>query len=165
MTLKLLFNGGLLAFFTYCYIYITQTGGKPVEGELSGAQWSQLILVLLIVCLIINIIKIWRTTPAEERKLSAAEMNSFFNNKLLIGMALVLVYAYTLDYTGFLLGSFILSMAYTRLLGEKRIGRLIIYSLAAVVLLYILFYYGLAIMLPRGVGPLRDLALKLESLV
>lgn len=167
MTKKILFNGGLAVFLAYCYFYVAQGAPANVPGELDGVTWTRILIVLLEICLVINIIKIIRSESKAGQKSEVSEkfdFKSLLQNKLLMGVILLFAYALVLDYTGFILGTFLFAAAYIWLLGEKRIPRLVIYSVLIAVLMYALFQIGLDIRLPRGVGPLRDFALLLETI-
>jgi len=167
LAIELLFNGCMIAFFTYCYFYISSTAPKAQPGTMNGAQWPQILLALLIFFIAVNMYDIYKRTPKEGRNLSTitgVNYKGFYKNKLIIGIVILFIFALALDYIGFILSSFLFSVAYSRLLGEKRISRLLLYSFLSVVFLYFLFSKGLSIMLPRGVGIFRDFALLLEAL-
>lgn len=167
LAIQLLFNGFLALFFAYCYFYVGSIAPEPRPGNMDGAQWPQLLLILLVVFLIVNMYNIYKRTPREERNLSAIKginYKGLFKNKLFIGIVALFVYAFVLEYLGFILSSFLFSIVYSRLLGEKRVPQLLLYSFLSVAVLYFLFLKGLDIMLPRGTGIFRDFALMLESL-
>lgn len=167
MALELLFNGVLALFFIYCFFYIGSIAPEPQPGTMDAAQWPQLLLGLLVIFLIINMYNIYKNTPKKERNLSAIteiKLGGFYKNKLFLGIASLFVYSFALDYLGFIVSSFLFSVAYSRLLGEKRFTRLLLYSFLSVAVLYFLFSKGLNIMLPRGVGIFRNFALFLETL-
>jgi len=77
---------------------------------------------------------------------------------------ILFAFAFSLEYLGFMLGTFLFTIAYAYLLGEHRVPRLVLYSVIITIALYVLFSLALDVMLPRGVGPLRDFALMLESI-
>jgi hypothetical protein len=167
LALQLLFNAGLVLFFIYCYFYVGTIAPEPKPGNMDGAQWPQMLLILLVIFLIINIFNIYRNTPKEERNLNSitgVNYKGFYKNKLFIGIVILFIYAFALEYTGFIFTSFVFAMLYSRLLGEKRIPKLALYSFLSVAILYFLFSKGLGIMLPRGVGIFRSIALMLESI-
>ena len=169
MALKMLFNGGMAVFFIYCYIYTIINPPPPttLPHDMSGAHWARGILILLIFFIILNIVNIYRTTPAEDRNMSSVTSLNFagiFKSKLLLGMLILFAYAYMLPYAGFLLASFIMVMLYIVLLGERRFVRVPIYSFVIVAVFYALFFGGLDIWLPRGVGPIRDFSIMVERL-
>lgn len=167
MTKKILFNGGLALFLAYCYFYVAVGAPAEVPNQLSGVTWTRILIILLEFTLILNIIKIIRSESktGQKNEVSAKfELKSLLTNKLLIGVIALFAYALILDYSGFILGTILFCIAYIRLLGEKRIPRLILFSIVISLVLYFLFQMGLDIRLPRGVGPLRDFALMLETL-
>ncbi|MBS6956261.1 MAG: tripartite tricarboxylate transporter TctB family protein [Enterocloster asparagiformis] len=168
MALELLLNAVLTVFFAYCIFYIQGSTPPNVTGEVSGRQWSTVLLVLLVIVLIANMIQIYRSTPQEKRNLKSItdlRPDKIFKSKLFWGMAVLIVYSLTLDYIGFLLGSFIFCMIFTYLLGEKKIVSRVVFSFVAVIVLYLIFYKGFGIMLPRGKGFLRTFALSVEALL
>ncbi|MEA4960749.1 tripartite tricarboxylate transporter TctB family protein [Lutispora sp.] len=167
MALQLLFNGALMLFFVYCYFYVGSIAPEPEPGTIDGAQWPQMLIILLVFFLAVNMYKIYKKTPKEERNFNPISGVNFANickNKLFIGIVILFIYAFALEYLGFILSSFLLCLTYSRLLGEKRVSQLFLYSFLSVAILYFLFSKGLNIMLPRGVGLLRDFALMLESI-
>ena len=168
MALKLLFNGGLTAFFIYCYYYISITAPVKTRAyEIDGADWPKILLILVIFALIVNIVKIIRETPATERNMSAITSINFagiFKNKLFLGMALMLLYAYALPYIGFIPASIVMATLYMMLLGERRVLFALLYSAISVAVLYALFSFLLDIMLPRGIGVFRSFAIMIESI-
>lgn len=168
MALELLLNAVMTVFFAYCIFYIQGSTPANVAGEVSGRQWSQVLLALLVVVLVINMIQIYRNTPKEKRNFNSItdiRLSNIFKSKLFWGMLVLVVYSMTLDYIGFLLGSFIFCIIFTYLLGEKKIVPRVIFSFVAVIVLYLIFYKGFGIMLPRGKGFLRTFALSVEALL
>ena len=165
MAIQLLFNGGLALFFVYCYFYIDAIA-RSLSQYMDGAQWPQILLILLIIFLIANMYKIYKCSKEERNHSSITAINfkELYRNKLFIGIVLLFIYAFALDYLGFILSSFLLCVAYSRLLGEKRIPQLLLYSFLSVATLYIIFSKCLSIILPRGVGILRKFALMLERI-
>jgi len=168
MATKLLFNGGITVFLLYMYYHISMTAPARVPGNMDGADWPKGLLVLCIFFLIVNIINIFRRTPAAERNFSslptAKSVAELYKNKLFLGILVIAIYAFILPQLGFLPASLLMATCYMTLLGEKRLMYAILYSFIAVVVLYMLFSFLLGIMLPRGFGPFRDFALMLESI-
>ncbi|NLY45420.1 MAG: tripartite tricarboxylate transporter TctB family protein [Tissierella sp.] len=165
MALELLFNGGLLVFFIYCFFYIGGIGHDPATGILDAAEWPRLLLGLLIVFIAINMAKVYKNRQKGETFKIDFNIKKIVTSKLFIGSVLLLIYSFSLDYLGFVFSSIIFFMVYSRLLGEKRIKILVLSSLVSVAILYVLFNSLLGIMLPRGVGAFRNFALFLESLI
>ncbi len=167
LILELLFSGALLIIFTYCHYYIGVTMPTSAPTELGPEQWPQLILKALIILMIVNMVKIYRGIPTEDRnfkEIKNVNISALIKNKLFIGIIFILLYAYLLEPAGFLLSTIVFIIAYARLIGEKRIKILVGSSFAMTFGLYFLFAKGLSIMLPRGYGILRSLALMLESI-
>jgi len=165
----MLFNGGLLAFFIYCYVYILQNPPPPtiLPHDMDGAQWAQGILALLIFFLILNIITIYRKTPAAERNLSSLTKINFkgiYKSKILLGMLIMLGYAYILPIVGFIVSTFIAIMLYMFLLGERRYVRLPAYSAVITSVFYVFFFWALDVWLPRGTGAFWGFSMMIESL-
>jgi hypothetical protein len=167
MALQLLFNGGLTLFFIYCYYYISITAPVKTRAyEMDGADWPKMLLILVIIALVVNILNIIRKTPPAERNMNAiASINyaGVFKSKLFLGMALMLLYAFALPYAGFIPASIVMAALYMMLLGERRVLFALRNSIISVAALYVLFFFLLDIMLPRGVGVFRDFALIVES--
>ncbi len=168
MALELLVNGILAVFFAYC-IYNVQVS-VPVSnpGEMGAAVWPTIILGLLVFFLIVNMVNIWRKTPVENRNMSSITSihpGKIVKSRLFWGMVAIAAYALSLDYIGFIVASFLFCLVFSFLLGEKRISRLLLFAVIAVVVLYLLFYKGMGIMLPRGMGVFRSFALSIESLL
>lgn len=167
MAFQLLVNGALAIFFTYCFFFIGMTAPPSSPTNMDAAQWPQIILFLLVALLCTNMVQIYKKTPANKRSFNImgnTTIKEFLTGKLVIGIVFIALYAVALESLGFLLSTFIFSIAYQWLLGEKRPARLAITALVATVVIYFIFQRALGIMLPRGYGFLRDFALMLESI-
>jgi putative tricarboxylic transport membrane protein len=139
---------------------------KSAATELGPEQWPQLILGALIILLFVNMYKIYKSTPAEEQNFKAVtsiSIKAMVKSKLFIGIVLIFAYAFALEPAGFILSTLILFATYAKLNGEKRIKVLALTTILITFGVYFIFARGLGIMLPRGYGILRDLALLLES--
>ena len=131
--------------------------------------WPKIIIGLIVLCLIINIIKIIRKNKGNpEFTLSAFAKNSvaFFKSKMFLGMVILAVAALLIETLGFVVTTFLILFFYGLLLGEKNIVRLLIVSVVLSLALHIIFSGLLDVTLPRGTVPfLRNFALWLENLV
>lgn len=170
MLLELLFSAALFVFFGYCLFYISTTVTvSTVSDPLGAAIWPQILIVLLLLMLALNMYHIVKKMPREAWGLKGLKDGSwkrFLTSPLFLGMAALLVYAAVLDTTGFLLTSWILCMVICYLLGERRPAVFPVFSLATVVVLFLLFYKGMGIQMPRGTIPfLRNFALSVEKLL
>ncbi len=139
----------------------------PVSSstELGGEQWPQIILGLLIVLLVIHLFHLWKEQRQSQLddKISFAILRDMVHSKLLVSFMLVVAMAVMMEYAGFLLTSFCFVAAYCFLLGERRARIIFAASFVITVILYFVFSKGLSIMLPRGYGVLRDVALWIEA--
>jgi uncharacterized membrane protein YhdT len=165
MALELLFNVGLAVFFIYCFFFVGSTVPAAAPETLGGAEWSKMLLVLLIVSLLVNAYKIYRNSNGNISFKFKFDIKKIITGKMFIGSVIMLAYASVLDSIGFLVSSFIMFFLYSRLLGEKRIKVLLLSSVGCVILLYLIFDVVLGIMLPRGSGIFRTMALFIESYI
>lgn len=165
MALELLFNAGLLIFLIYSFFYIGNVESEPTPGLLDAVEYPRILLGLLIIFLTINIINILRKRKEGETFKIEFDIKKIVKSKLFIGIVFLFLYVFALDYIGFIAGSIIFFLLYSRLLGEKSIPKLLISAFLSVGILYILFNSMLGIMLPRGTGVFRTFALFLESLI
>ena len=170
MAIELIVNVLLLGFSIFCYVYVGSTMPESAVNELGAEQWPQGILILLIIAILYNIFKFFRKNKMDEIAAAfqsfPAAVVGFLKSKLFIGMVLVVVMAMAYEPIGFMLTSFVFLMAYGYLLGQRRIGFLVLTSLLITVILYIGFSVFLGVMLPRGqVSFLREFALFVESLI
>ncbi len=164
MTLEIIFNIVLAIFFIYAYFYIGINAPEEVPNQIDGIEWPRMILVLLIGFMLLNIYRLIKDSKEKKHASFKLDFKALLHNKLFLGSVLLLIYSYILDFTGFIVSSILLFGVYSYLLGEKRISRLIPISIVSIVVFYIIFSYGLDIMLPRGAGIFRDFALMIESI-
>lgn len=131
--------------------------------------WPKVIIGLIVLCLVINIIKIIRKNKGnEEFNLKSFWANSlqFFKSKMFLGMLILAAASLVLETLGFVVTAFLILFLYGLLLGEKKFWRLLIVSVALALLLHIIFSGLLDVTLPRGTIPfLRNFALWLENLI
>lgn len=167
--MELVFNAALLIFCGYAYFYISATTPGSTPTELGAAFWPHIILALLIVLLIVNIVNVVKKAKSAENsngfEFDKDAFVGFFKSKLFIGMVTVAVMAIILEFAGFMLTSFLFLVVYGIILGEKSPVKLILTGVIATIVLYVIFQGALGIMLPRGVGFLRDFALWAETLI
>lgn len=170
MVFEILFSVALLLFAAYCLFYVTvSVTVSTVSDPLGSALWPQIILVLLMIVLVINIYQLVKKTPKEERSLDAIkriDWKQSVTSPFFLGMVCLVIYSLILNTTGFLLTSWILCMVFCYLLGERRPLVIVSFSLATVVVLFLLFYKGMGVQMPRGTVPfLRNFALAVEKLL
>lgn len=164
MILEFGFNIVLFLFFIYCYYFIGVNAPEDIPKEVDGVEWTRMLLALLLIFLAINIYKIIKNRHNSKKEIITFDLKAVVKNKLFLGGFVLLAYSLTLEYVGFLFGSYMMFLVYSILLGERRALRLIIIPALCVIVMYIIFSFGLSIMLPRGMGIFRTFALFIESI-
>ena len=170
---ELICNVLLFVFLGYTYFTHVLEAKVPKSylknpNVLHPSVWPKLIIILLMICLVINIIKILRKNKGNpEFTFSAFAKNSaeFLKSKMFLGMVVLVIAALILEPLGFVVTAALLMFAYGMLLGEKKWWRLAILACVLAVVLHIAFSGLLGVSLPRGtVSFLRDFSLFLENL-
>lgn len=162
--MDIIFSLVLGIFCIYLFFLVGAESPAPTATELGAAFWPRIILVLLIILIIVNIVNSLKKMKGSGEKLTAGfNLGEFLKSKLFVGMILVAVMAVLMPIIGFIPVSFLFLIAYGVLLGERRIGFLIIVALVITAILYVLFQGALDIMLARGTGIFREFALFFET--
>ena len=170
---ELLCNILLLLFLVYSFFTHVLEAKVPKAylknpNVLYPDVWPKVIIILLIICIVINIIKIIRKNKGNQDFSFAAfgkNTLAFLKSKMFIGMVILAAAALLLETLGFVVTAALLMFFYGILLGEKKIWRMAIVAILVALLLHILFGGLLDVTLPRGTVPaLRNLALFLENL-
>lgn len=137
--------------------------------NLSPDVWPKVIIALLMICIVVNVIKIIRKNrgnPEFTWKKFYENSRAFFKSRMFLGMLILFAGALILEPLGFVVTAFLMLFAYGLLLGEKKIWRLLIVSLIVALLLHVIFSGLLDVTLPRGTIPfLRNFSLWLENLL
>ncbi|MDR1978801.1 MAG: tripartite tricarboxylate transporter TctB family protein [Synergistaceae bacterium] len=170
MTVEFVANIAMFLFFIYAYFFIGATVPASSSRELGAEQWPQGIIILLLVCIGINIFKIYKSNRAADLKMNfdiiGRNIAAFTKSKLLAGILLILALAFLLEPLGFIPACFAFACLYSYLLGSRNYWAILTISLGVVIFLYILFTGFLSVLLPRGTIPfLRGFSLWLESIV
>ena len=135
---------------------------------LHPSVWPKVIIILLMICIVINVLKIIRKNKGNpEFTFSAFCKNSvaFFKSKMFLGMIILAIASLILEPLGFVVTAALIMFCYGMLLGEKKWWRLAIFSVVLGIGLHIMFSDLLGVNLPRGtVSFLRDFSLTLENL-
>lgn len=170
---ELICNVLLLVFLGYTYFTHVLEAKVPKSylknpNVLHPSVWPKVIIILLVICLVLNIIKIFRKNKGNpEFSFSVFGKNSleFLKSKMFLGMVILFVASLILEPLGFVVTGALLMFAYGMLLGEKKWWRMLLIACALGVLLHIAFSGLLGVNLPRGTVPfLRDFSLVLENL-
>lgn len=155
-------------FFTHVLEANVSKSYMKNPSNLMPDVWPKVIIALLVVCLVVNIIKIIRKNkdnPEFNFKSFFANSLEFFKSRTFLGIVILVVASLIIETFGFVVTTFLVLVSYGFLLGERKIVRLLIVSLILALLLHIIFSGLLDVTLPRGtIGFLRNFALFLENL-
>ena len=171
---ELICNGLLLVFLGFTYFTHVIEAKVPKSymknpNVLHPSVWPKAIIILLVICIVINIIKILRKNKGNpEFTFSAFCKNSvnFFKSRMFLGMIILVIASLVLEPLGFVVTGALIMFCYGMLLGEKKWWRLAIIAVVLAILLHIAFSGLLGVNLPRGTVPfLRNFSLFLENLV
>lgn len=136
-------------------------GENPAPlSDLGPAFWPRMILILLFLLIGMDLANSWKAHGKSGRDSQYIQgMGNFLKSRPFAGMLLVAVMVALLPVIGFLPDCLWFLAAYGFLLGERRWGRLMFRSLAATVVLYVVFQCGLGLALPQGMGLFLKLSL------
>ena len=171
---ELICNALLLVFLGYTYFTHVIEAKIPKSylknpNVLHPSVWPKVIIILLVICIVINIIKIIKKNKGNpEFTLAAFGKNSlaFLKSRMFIGMVILVIASLILEPLGFVVTGALTMFAYGLLLGEKKWWRMAIVACVLGILLHIAFSGLLGVNLPRGTVPfLRSFSLFLENLV
>ncbi len=172
---ELILNILLLLGLAYAMAFNVIEAPVPLKVEnnpyaLQPNVWPQVLIGLLMLCVLLNIIKLIRNLNKSDKDNSfsafLASVPGFFKTKMFFGMLIVVVASFILEPLGFMVTSFLFLVAFGILLGDRKYVRLVLISIAITFFLYIVFGVLLQVNLPRGtVSFLRDFALWLERLI
>ncbi len=170
---ELICNIALFVFLGYSYFTHVIEAKIPKSylknpNVIHPSVWPKAIIILLLICIAVNIYKIIKKNKDNpEFTFASFVKNSkeFFKSKMFIGMLILAAAALLLETLGFVVTAALTMFAYGLLLGEKKVWRMALVSIAVALLMHILFSGLLDVTLPRGEIPfLRNFALFLENL-
>jgi putative tricarboxylic transport membrane protein len=171
---ELILNILLLLGFVYALAFNVLEAPVPLKVAnnpyaLQPNIWPSVILVLLIICMVLNIIKLIRQNKGKPEfclTSFAKSVPGFFKTKMFFGMLIVVVASFILEPLGFMVTCFLFMTSFGFLLGDRNYLRLGLVALFVTFFLYIVFGVLLQVNLPRGTVPfLRNFALWLERLI
>jgi len=170
---ELICNVLLFVFLVYSYFTHVIEAKIPKSylknpNVIHPSAWPKAIIILLLICLAVNIYKIIKKNkgnPAFTLAAFAKNSKAFFKSKMFIGMIIMIAASLLLETLGFVVTAALTMFFYGLLLGEKKVWRMALISVAVALLMHILFSGLLDVTLPRGEVPfLRNFALFLENL-
>ncbi len=171
---ELILNILLLLGFAYALAFNVLEAPVPMKVAknpfaLQPNVWPSVILVLLMICVVLNIVKIIRENkgkPDFSLSAFAKSVPGFFKTKMFVGMLIVVAASFILEPLGFMVTCFLFMIAFGFLLGDRNYLRLVLVAVFVTFFLYIVFGVLLQVNLPRGTVPfLRNFALWLERLI
>lgn len=171
---ELITNVLLLVFMIYSFFTHVLEANIPKAyaknpSNLMPDVWPKVIIGLICLCLVVNIVKIIRKNKDNadfSLKKFFKGVPAFLKSKTFFGIVIIVVASLILEPLGFVVTSTLILISYGYLLGERKIGRLVIIAVLLSLVLHIIFSGLLDVTLPRGtVGFLRNFALFLENLI
>jgi putative tricarboxylic transport membrane protein len=132
-------------------MFIITLGFKKFKNVPVGPEFfPRWLSIGLFFCSLALLVQALKTKPAENK---AAPTLSVFDRgiqRLLVGAALIVVYALSWNFLGFLLATPLALFGLMFLLGLRRYRTMVIFSLCAVVAIFCAFRYLLGIDMPMG---------------
>lgn len=153
---------------------IANASSMMAYDPMGGIVWPVILCALLVILLAVNSIRVFFQIKGKQieppsdsvaRERCKLSIKSIIRNKLVIGIATILLYAILLERIGFLCSTPLFIYVYMCLLGQRKVPVKVITALAATFALYFLFSALLQVPLPRGYGLFRNIALAIETLL
>ena len=165
---ELILCGVLVVFFTWM-LFAGWATTNVFLGDESVRTYPAVVLIIIIVCLALHCIHLYRSLPEEEKHkkfLDIFKLRERNTQKFLVSIVLTIAYFFALDRFGFLLLTPFITFYYIMILGEhkKKWWKALLISFLIVGVVYCIFVYGLKIRMPRGVGAFREFSLAVEFL-
>ena len=163
---ELIFCSFLCLFFSVMMIAGWMTTNVYL-GDESVRIYPSVLLAMIVVCLVLHCISLYRRLFVDEKRksfLEKIELSRENTQRLLLTIAVTIAYIYLLDVLGFIILTPMISIWYMYALGERKWGKLIPISLLLTVVVYSVFVYALQIRLPRGTGLFREFSMLMEFL-
>ena len=133
-------------------IFIITLGFRKFRNVPIGPEFFPRWLAIgLFTCSVVLLVQAIRTKPAAD---SSAPTLSFFDKgiqRLLIGMAVIVVYAFSWNFLGFIIATPLGLFALMFVLGLRRYPAMIAFSFGAMIVIFCAFRYLLGIDMPMGI--------------
>ncbi|MFH1757833.1 MAG: tripartite tricarboxylate transporter TctB family protein [Pseudomonadota bacterium] len=145
--------GGSLFFYFLAGRFPEVTGFQ----QMGDAFWPRLILLVLMGLSAILLIQtlLSRSQKKSEKKLPAEPRSRL---AMLQTMAGIILYVLAIPYLGFLLSTFCALMAFSYLMGNRKMKNTIFFSLGMTAAIYVVFGFLIYTSLPRGVWIFKSLS-------
>lgn len=161
MNVELIISVFILVFLAYCYWLLGITSPPSIKaGVMSAADWPRFIIICLVVAISINVISIC----LKKKGGSFSEFKELFNRKFTYAFFILIMYAFILEYLGFITATFLFVIVFSTLIGLKKISYAVLGAFCSSTAIYVVFQIFLQVTLPRGSGIFREFSIFLESL-
>lgn len=160
---------GFLSIFFSVMLFTGWFTTNVFLGDESVRTYPAVILIVIIICLVLHCIHLYKALPDEEKNKNILDifmLRERNTQKFLVSIILTIAYFFALDTFGFLLLTPFITLYYIMILGEhkKKWWKALLIALLMVGAVYCVFVYGLKIRMPRGIGVFRDFSLAVEFL-
>jgi putative tricarboxylic transport membrane protein len=131
--------------------FIITLGFKKFKNVPVGPEFfPRWLSVGLFVCSVALLIQALKTKPAQDKASPTLSLRDRGMQRLLVGATLIVVYAVSWNFMGFLLATPLALFALMFLLGLRRYRGMALFSVSAVVVIFCAFRYLLGIDMPMG---------------
>ncbi len=156
----------MLVFFIV--MLISSTHIEIWNDYAEARYWPMVLLVIAVVIFASKVALMIKKLPPEERQFNAVKVFGLKDSgvwRLLMAFVFCFVYAVFLPYSGFIPATIIFGTGISWLLGQKSLRKMLLTGIGVCIPIYIVFVYGLQLILPRGAGFLYNFSLWCETLV
>ena len=162
---EFIFNACLLVLL--CLLWGTSTQIEIWNGYAGARYWPMVLIGIGVVLLSMKTAMAWRAIPAERRTVhfKRSIWRDSGQKRLALAFLSCFVHGALLPKGGFLLSTFLLGAALSKLLGASRPRQMLLAGCAAAIPIFVVFVWGLKLRLPRGVGALYTASIWLENLL
>ncbi len=165
---------GELIFFLCCDIFFTAMffygifNTTVYLGDTVVIWYPAVILALIVIFLGIHTVRVFKKLTPEQKRLNVLDIFRLRDKRMWMALLTItgtFLYAYLLEIAGFIIMTFLVCIFYMFMLGERKLLKAALISLAVLIPVYCIFVYGLDVRLPRGLGAFRDFSLFVEYLL
>lgn len=152
---EIIINGVALISGCLLYYVATTLPQLKIADKVGPAFWPKTILSLIIILsgsLLIKNLVIILLGREQARQQELSDSQKDWTIRLIMTIALSLIYGFSVSYSGFLLSVFLFQLIQLSILKVKRVWVLFLFPFTMTVVFYLIFIKLLHIPLPRGTG-------------
>lgn len=152
---EIIFHGFLMMILGFFYHQTNLINTARMTDPIGPAGFPRIMIILafaLLTSSLIKAVKKYRTT--EKKKGSIEE----FDKGFLILFASIIAFVLLVNYLGFLIASGLLILAILLILGQRKLSRVVLFTVVASLVFTLVFGNLLSVPLPRGIGALKSLS-------